>query len=107
MIRARLSPITVERRWPTCIGLATFGDEKSMTTDLTRAGSPSPSRSSVSNSRKAEETQASFKRRLRNPGPATSGGPAIGVRSTRTATCCANSRGLRPSDLANAMQPLA
>ena len=26
-IRARLSPMTVERMWPTCIGLATFGDE--------------------------------------------------------------------------------
>ena len=26
-IRARLSPMTVERRWPTCIGLATLGDE--------------------------------------------------------------------------------
>ena len=26
------SPMTVERRWPTCIGLATLGEEKSMTT---------------------------------------------------------------------------
>src|SRR6266567_1828490 len=30
--RARQSPSTVERMWPTCIGLATFGELKSMTT---------------------------------------------------------------------------
>ena len=31
-VRARLSPRIVERMWPTCIGLATFGELKSMTT---------------------------------------------------------------------------
>ncbi len=36
MIRARLSPMTVDRRCPTCIGLATLGEEKSITTVLTR-----------------------------------------------------------------------
>ena len=31
---ARESPMTVERRWPTCISLATLGDEKSTTARL-------------------------------------------------------------------------
>ena len=50
-IRARLSPITVERMCPTCIGLATLGEEKSMTTVRGFAGrreargTSSPSRS--------------------------------------------------------------
>ena len=30
--RARQSPMIVERRWPTCISFAVFGEEKSMTT---------------------------------------------------------------------------
>ena len=55
----------------------------------------------------AAATQASLRRTLRNPGPATSGGPAIGARSTAVASSAARSRGLRPSALASAMQPLA
>ena len=39
---------------------------------------PRPSRAR----RNAEATHASWRRRLRNPGPATSGGPAKGARST-------------------------
>ena len=31
-IRQIVSPMMVERRWPTCISLATLGDEKSTTT---------------------------------------------------------------------------
>ena len=34
--------MTVERRCPTCIGLATLGDEKSMTTVLAFAGGSRP-----------------------------------------------------------------
>ena len=83
MIRARLSPMTVERRCPTCIGLATFGDEKSMTTVLTCAGGSSPSalvgQRALATSRRPRRRA---RRTLRNPGPATSGGPATGARST-------------------------
>ena len=107
LIRARLSPITVERRCPTCIGLATLGDEKSMTTVLACAVGARPSVSSASSACNVEATQESSRRTLRNPGPATSGGPAIGARSTVRAISCARSRGLRFSVLASAMQPLA
>ena len=44
---------------------------------------------------------------LNQPGPASSGGPAIGARSTACASSWARSRGLRPIALARAMQPLA
>ena len=83
MIRARLSPMTVERRCPTCIGLATLGDEKSMTTVLARAGGLQAERlvGQQVAQRRGDPARRS-RRRLRNPGPATSGGPAIGARST-------------------------
>ena len=37
-VRARQSPRIVERMWPTCIGLATFGELKSMTDGPRRGG---------------------------------------------------------------------
>ena len=37
-VRARQSPRIVERMWPTCIGLATFGELKSMTIVARAAG---------------------------------------------------------------------
>ena len=74
--------MTVERKCPTCIGLATLGEEKSMTTVFAFAGGSRPSDSSVKSSPSADATHASWRRRLRNPGPATSGGPAKGARST-------------------------
>ena len=39
-------------------------------------------------------TQSSLRRTLRKPGPATSGGPAIGARSTAAATLCGQVAGL-------------
>ena len=56
-------------------------------------------RSSVSSSPSAEATQASFRRRLRNPGPATSGGPAIGARSTACGQLGGQVAGLAPERL--------
>ena len=97
-IRARLSPMTVERMWPTCIGLATLGDEKSMTTVRGCAGGAIPGNSPASRSASARAIQASCSRTLRKPGPATSGGPASGSRSTAAATWAARSRGLIFSD---------
>ncbi len=44
--RHRASPITVERMWPTCIGLATLGAEKSTTNVRGRAAGGTPSRAS-------------------------------------------------------------
>ena len=78
-----------------------------MTTVLGRSGGIRPSRSSPSRSRSVAATQSSRSRTLRKPGPATSGGPASGARSTAAATPCASSRGFFFSALASAMQPLA
>ena len=61
----------VERRWPTCISLAMFGEEKSMTTRsfLGTAGGRTPlTKRSVTR----EETNAGARKMLMNPGPATS-----------------------------------
>ncbi len=78
-----------------------------MTTVLGRAGGVRPSRSSASRPPRAPAIQASSRRTLRKPGPATSGVPAIGDRSTAAASSAARSRGFFPADLASAMQPLA
>ena len=53
-------------------------------------------------------SHSSWSRTLRNPGPATSGLPAIGARSTASATACGDLARVRASPaLAMAMQPLA
>ena len=73
---ARQSPMMVERRWPTCISLATFGEEKSTTARDTPAGRlgaqvEGPS-TSMAPSRAASASLESLM--LMNPGPASEGG---------------------------------
>ena len=86
--------MTVERMWPTCIGLATLGEEKSMTTVRGSSGGVMPGNPPASSSPSASAIQASRSRTLRNPGPAISGGPASGSSRTAPATAEASSRGL-------------
>ena len=65
----------VERMWPTCIGLATFGELKSMTIFFARRGRGTPSRSSASSAREAfARASRGRRRKLMNPAPAISGG---------------------------------
>ena len=74
----------------------------------TRGRRRCPRRSSREQVAERLAIQSSRSRTLRNPGPATSGGPASGSRSTAAATCRAPARaGSCLSALASAMQPLA
>ncbi len=66
-----VSPIMVDRRCPTCISLAIFGEEKSMTTlcFFLRAGALTPF---TNKSLTSSDTKEGFREMLINPGPATS-----------------------------------
>ena len=75
---ARQSPMIVERRWPTCISLATLGDEKSTTARSTPAGragahveGPATSMATSLSPRASRESLM-----LMKPGPASEGGLA-------------------------------
>lgn len=66
-----LSPIMVDRRWPTCISLAIFGEDMSTHTFFFRptAGGTTPS---LTNREMSGWTKAFFRWMLINPGPAIS-----------------------------------
>ena len=65
-----VSPMIVERRWPTCISFATLGDEKSTSTFcFFAAGGFAPS-AAIACTREASHVGESH--RLMKPGPATS-----------------------------------
>lgn len=68
--RARVSPMMVERRCPTCISLAMLGEEKSMTTRfLSTTGGLTPfTRMSVT----SWDTKSGQRKMFTKPGPATS-----------------------------------
>jgi len=73
-IRAKASPITVERTWPTCMGLATFGEEKSTTIRNGWRTGATPSRSSATAAASAAARASSRTRTLMKPGPTGSPG---------------------------------
>ena len=75
----------VLRRWPTCMGLATLGELKSIT--MVR-GDPAatPSRSSRATDTSRWASQSVRRRRLMNPGPATVGGSSQSARGNRPTT---------------------
>ena len=96
-MREIASPKNVERMWPTCIGFATLGEEKSSTMRLSPgrwrlarracrvAGRCGEARASI---------QSRFSRKLMNPAPAISGGSHISETSSLSMICCASCRGL-------------
>ena len=72
-VRARQSPRIVERMWPTCIGLATFGELKSMTT--VRGWRGLAQKTDVRRARRLAGVCASaggLSRKFRKPAPAIS-----------------------------------
>ncbi len=97
----------VLRMWPTCIGLATFGEEKSMTKVRGDGAGSTPSRSSPASERTRDASQSLRSRTLMKPGPAISGGSVIAARSRRSTISLATSRGLRRSCLPSGMAQLA
>ena len=104
------SPMIVLRRWPTCICLATFGLEKSTTTvcgDLSLARCRVGPAGRRWHTATVPATYWGFSRRLMKPGPATSGGSQMSLRSSCGDDCSASLRGLVLICLARAITPLA
>jgi hypothetical protein len=93
-VRAMVSPMMVDRRCPTCISLATLGEEKSTTARLygsagAHVAGPSTSRARSRAARAARET-----RTLMKPGPAMEGGASRrGVAGSAATIAAATSRG--------------
>ena len=96
-IFASVSPIHAFRRCPTCAALLGLTLVCSIKTFSRRASGTSLPRPSMSVRRAAPRSR----RALRNPGPAMlhDNTPATAVASRRSTSCCASSRGLRPSFL--------
>ena len=90
----------VERMWPTCIGLATFGELKSMTMVF---GCATFETSSPVN---CAATKAGFNRKLMKPAPATVGGSQMPATSSWAMTFSARARGFSLRCFATAMMPL-
>ncbi len=104
--RCRESPIMDERRWPTCIGLATFGPPKSITSLRPEPLSGAPSRASPAIARMRPSSAASATSRLMKPGPAISTLAKSGSAFSRLAIFSAIARGLALACLAAASAPL-
>ena len=107
MIRARLSPITVDRRCPTCIGLATLGDEKSMTTVFALRGLAEPKRGIRQERPQGRSNPGVVEPHIQEPGPGHLG--RTGQRSEIDGFRDFGSQFARraPTVLASARQPLA
>ena len=95
--RAIASPTIVERRCPTCISLAMFGEEYSTMTDLGRDFSGVPSLGSASRPVAASAIHRGRSVKLMNPGPLTVGGSVTSSTSRWPTISFARSRGALPS----------
>ena len=101
------SPTMVVRKCPTCISLATFGEEYSTTTVCGVAVGASPSLGSPSICVACAAIQSSRSEKLMKPGPLTSGSAHMSATSSRAASSAATSRGGRPSRLPSGSATLA
>ena len=104
-MRQSESPMIVERMWPTCIGLATFGAEKSTTTVRPAPMSGAPNLSSLSKALALAAKASGKMRKLMNPGPAMSA-VAMPARSRWPIISWANARGFLPLCLARTIAAL-
>ncbi len=93
-IRASASPRMVERMWPTCIGLATLGELKSITMERGPAVFWKNKCSPLAAWRKAWARAEGLRRKFRKPAPATSTGSHHWPMSSLAATSVANWRGI-------------
>ncbi len=105
--RAMASPTMVVRKCPTCISLATFGEEYSTTTVRGMAASASPSLGSLSICEAWAAIQSSRRVKLMKPGPLTSGSAHMSVTCSRAVSSLATCRGGRPSRLPSGSATLA
>ena len=99
--------MTVLRRWPTCIGLATLGLLKSMTTVSGSPACGTPRCSSEGSAATPSATTPPRTVRLMNPGPATSGVSHRSARPAASTSSAATSRGGLPSVLASGIAMFA
>ena len=88
-IRARQSPRIVLRMWPTCIGLATFGELKSMMIRSLSLATLTPNLLSRKIAATPRARNLVVSRKLINPAPATSGGSQISWTSRLRKICSA------------------
>ena len=79
------SPMIVERRWPACISLATFGDEKSTTTFCVCTGGGSAPFCAIVFSRSANHGPEMVM--LMKPAPATS---TLAIMASESHSCIAS-----------------
>ncbi|MNS44971.1 hypothetical protein D3C72_774280 [compost metagenome] len=100
------SPMIVERKWPTCKRLATFGLENSTTTVCGFATTPTPPRGSLATWATNWPRNSLESRMLMKPGPAMVGGSAMPLKSSLAMRASATSRGFFLSDLASGMAAL-
>src|SRR5947207_72025 len=107
--RAMASPTIVVRKCPTCISLATFGEEYSTTTVCGVAAGASPSRSSPSICVAWAAIQSSRRVKLMKPGPLTSGSAHMSATSSRAAeeVAAAAGRPARAEPLGDLLRDLA
>ena len=96
----------VERMWPTCIGLATFGELKSSTTVRGWAARSKNKCSPRAAPASASASTEVFSRKFRKPAPAISTGSQISDTSNFASTSAASWRGFSFRTLASDISAL-
>ncbi|MCY1523666.1 hypothetical protein D9M68_585710 [compost metagenome] len=96
----------VERRWPTCISLARFGADRSMTTRCCGPFLRTPRWSSARAASRRWARAWLFWKKLRKPGPAISTLATCSSRGRASMSFSARSRGFMPAGLASIMAML-
>ncbi len=104
--RATLSPMMVERRWPTCISLARLGADMSITTFCAGPALRAPRWASARAASRRLARASVFWKKLRKPGPAISTLLMSALAGRALISFSARSRGFMPAGLASIMAML-
>ncbi|MNP55697.1 hypothetical protein D3C76_1503620 [compost metagenome] len=104
--RATLSPMMVERRWPTCISLARFGADRSTTTFSAGPALRTPRWASARAASRRSARASVFWKKFRKPGPAISTLLISSLAGRASMSFSARSRGFMPAGLASIMAML-
>ena len=99
--RPTASPMMVERRWPTCISLARFGDDRSTTTRWVALALRTASCASDRAVSRRPARASLFWKKFRKPGPAISTLLTWASCGSAAISFSARSRGFRPAGLAS------
>ena len=104
--RPTASPMMVERRWPTCISLARFGEDRSTTTRCCAPALRTPRCASARAASRRWARASVFWKKFRKPGPAMSTLLMDGSAGRAAISFSARSRGFMPAGLASIMAML-